>query len=139
MNEKIDIDKILVVTFTNAAASEMRSRIMEAIYKYLDENPEDEHMQKQVILMGKSNICTIHSFCLEVIKNSFYEIDVSPNFRIGDQTEIELLKQEVLEELFELKYESEDKEFLKLINTYTNYRGDEALKNLILKIYRFIR
>ena len=124
MNEKIDIDKILVVTFTNAAASEMRSRIMEAIYKYLDENPEDEHMQKQVILMGKSNICTIHSFCLEVIKNSFYEIDVSPNFRIGDQTEIELLKQEVLEELFELKYESEDKEFLKLINTYTNYRGD---------------
>ncbi len=139
MNEKIDIDKILVVTFTNAAASEMRSRIMEAIYKYLDENPEDEHMQKQVILMGKSNICTIHSFCLEVIKNSFYEIDVSPNFRIGDQTEIELLKQEVLEELFELKYESEDKEFLKLINTYTNYRGDEALKNLILKIHRFIR
>ena len=109
------------------------------VYKYLDENPEDEHMQKQVILMGKSNICTIHSFCLEVIKNSFYEIDVSPNFRIGDQTEIELLKQEVLEELFELKYESEDKEFLKLINTYTNYRGDEALKNLILKIYRFIR
>ena len=117
----------------------MRSRIMEAIYKYLDENPEDEHMQKQVILMGKSNICTIHSFCLEVIKNNFYEIDVSPNFRIGDQTEIELLKQEVLEELFELKYENEHKEFLKLINTYTNYRGDEALKNLVLKIHRFIR
>lgn len=139
MNEKVDIDKILVVTFTNAAASEMRSRIMEAIYKYLDENPEDEHMQKQVILMGKSNICTIHSFCLEVIKNNFYEIDVSPNFRIGDQTEIELLKQEVLEELFELKYENEDEEFLKLINTYTNYRGDEALKNLVFKIHRFIR
>ncbi|MCI8352545.1 MAG: UvrD-helicase domain-containing protein [Clostridia bacterium] len=139
VNEKIDIDKILVVTFTNAAASEMRSRIMEAIYKYLDENPEDEHMQKQVILMGKSNICTIHSFCLEVIKNNFYEIDVSPNFRIGDQTEIELLKQEVLEDIFELKYENEDEEFLKLINTYTNYIGDEALKNLILKIQRFIR
>lgn len=139
MNEKIDIDKILVVTFTNAAASEMRSRIMEAIYKYLDENPEDEHMQKQVILMGKSNICTIHSFCLEVIKNNFYEIDVSPNFRIGDQTEIDLLKQEVLEDIFELKYENEDEEFLKLINIYTNYRGDETLKNLILKIHRFIR
>lgn len=139
MNEKIDIDKILVVTFTNAAASEMRSRIMEAIYKYLDENPEDEHMQKQVILMGKSNICTIHSFCLEVIKNNFYEIDVSPNFRIGDQTEIDLLKQEVLEDIFELKYENEDEEFLKLINIYTNYRGDESLKNLILKIHRFIR
>ncbi len=139
MNQKIDIDKILVVTFTNAAASEMRSRIMEAIYKYLDENPEDEHMQKQVILMGKSNICTIHSFCLEVIKNNFYEIDVSPNFRIGDQTEIELLKQEVLEDIFESKYENTDEQFLNLINIYTNYRGDESLKNLILKIHRFIR
>lgn len=139
VNEKIDIDKILVVTFTNAAASEMRARIMEAIYKYLDENPDDEHMQKQVILMGKSNICTIHSFCLEVIKNNFYEIDVSPNFRIGDQSEIDLLKQEVLEDIFEEKYESEDEEFLKLVNTYTNYRGDDDLKDLILKIYRFIR
>lgn len=62
VNEKIDIDKLLVVTFTNAAASEMRARIMDAIYKYLEEKPEDEHMQKQTILMGKSNICTIHSF-----------------------------------------------------------------------------
>ncbi len=138
VNEKIDIDKILVVTFTNAAASEMRSRVMEAIYKYLDKNPNDEHMQKQIILMGKSNICTIHSFCLEVIKNNFYEIDISPNFRIGDQTEIDLLKQEVLEDIFESKYESENEEFLRLINTYTNYRGDEILKELILKIYRFI-
>lgn len=139
VNEKIDIDKILVVTFTNAAASEMRGRIMEAIYKYLDENPEDEHMQIQVILMGKSNICTIHSFCLEVIKNNFYEINVSPNFRIGDQTEIDLLKQDVLEDIFDEKYESENEEFINLINTYTNYRKDEELKDLILKIYRFIR
>lgn len=94
---------------------------------------------KQVILMGKSNICTIHSFCLDVIKNNFYEIDVSPNFRIGDQTEIELLKQEVLEDMFEEKYEEENEEFLKLINTYTSYKGDEPLKEIILKIYKFIR
>ncbi len=139
VNEKIDIDKLLVVTFTNAAASEMRARIMDAIYKYLEEKPEDEHMQKQTILMGKSNICTIHSFCLDVIKNNFYEISISPNFRIGDQTEIELLKQEVLEDMFEEKYIEENKEFLDLINTYTNYRGDEPLKEIILKIHRFIQ
>lgn len=139
VNEKIDIDKLLVVTFTNAAASEMRQRIMEAIYKYLDENPNDEHMQRQTILMGKSNICTIHSFCLDVIKNNFYEIEISPNFRVADQTEIEILKQEVLEEIFEEKYIAEDKEFLDLINTYTNYREDDSLKEIILKIYRFIR
>lgn len=139
VNEKIDIDKMLVVTFTNAAASEMRGRIMEAIYKYLEENPEDEHMQRQTILMGKSNICTIHSFCLDVIKNNFYEIDVAPNFRIGDATEVDILKQEVLEDIFDEKYESEDEGFLNLIKTYTSYRDDNTLKEIILKIYKFIR
>lgn len=139
VNEKIDIDKLLVVTFTNAAASEMRERIMKAIYEYLDSNPDDEHMQRQTILMGKSNICTIHSFCLEVIKNNFYEIDVSPNFRIGDSTEVDLLKQEVLEDIFEEKYDNDDNEFLNLIKTYTNYSGDDNLKEIILKVYKFIQ
>ncbi len=138
VNEKIDIDKMLVVTFTNAAAAEMRQRIMEALYKYLDKNPENEHIQKQIVLMGKANICTIHSFCLDVIKNNFYEISVSPNFRIGNQTEIDLLKQDVLEEIFEEKYQVEDAEFLKLINTYTSYREDDTLKEIILKIHRYI-
>lgn len=138
VNEKIDIDKMLIVTFTNAAASEMRERIVERIYKYLDENPEDEHMQKQIILMGKSNICTIHSFCLDVIKNNFYKIDVSPNFRIGNQTEIELLMGDVLEDIFEEKYQNEDSDFLQLINTYTNYINDDSLKKIIFKIYKYI-
>ena len=76
LKDKIDIDKLLVVTFTNAAASEMRERVLDAIYKKLDENPEDENLQKQIILLGKSNICTIHSFCLDVIRNHFFEIDL---------------------------------------------------------------
>ena len=139
LKDKIDIDKLLVVTFTNAAASEMRERVLEAIYKKLDEIPDDENLQKQIILLGKSNICTIHSFCLDVIKNNFYEIDISPNFRIGEETELEILKYEVLEELFENKYESKDKDFLKLIECYTGYRDDENLKQLILKIYKYIQ
>ena len=138
INEKIDIDKILVVTFTNAAASEMRQRILEAIYKKIDENPKDIHLQRQINLLNKSSICTIHSFCLDVIKNYFYEIDVSANFRIGDTAEIELLKEDVLEELFEEKYLNNDKEFIKLINNFTTYKGDEPLKELILKIYNYI-
>ena len=139
INEKIDIDKILVVTFTNAAASEMRQRILEAIYKKIDENPKDIHLQRQINLLNKSSICTIHSFCLDVIKNYFYEIDVSANFRIGDTAEIELLKEDVLEELFEEKYLNNDKEFIKLINNFTTYKGDEPLKELILKIYNYIQ
>lgn len=139
LKDGIDIDKLLVVTFTNAAAAEMRERVLEAIYKKIDEEPENERLQKQVVLLGKSSICTIHSFCLDVIKNNFFEIDLSANFRIGSEEEIELLKQEVLEGVFENLYEEEDEQFEKLVNTYTGYRGDESLKEIILKIYRFMQ
>ena len=141
LNEKIDIDKLLVVTFTNAAASEMRERILNAIYKKIDESANDEeiqNLQKQVVLLNKASICTIDSFCLDVVRNNFFEIDISPNFRIADTAEIELLKQEVLEELFEEKYEEKNEDFQNLIKTYTSYRDDTPLKDLILKIYSYI-
>ena len=139
VNEGIDIDKILVVTFTNAAASEMRERILDAIYEKLEKNPEDTNLQRQITLLNKASICTIHSFCLDVIRNNFYEIDTSANFRIGDTAEVELLKTDVIQEVFEQKYLEEDKGFLKLIDTYTGYRGDEALVELILNIYKYIQ
>ena len=137
--DKVDIDKILIVTFTNAAASEMRERILEAIYKKLEEKPEDSNLQRQITLLNKASICTIHSFCLDVIRNNFFEIDTSANFRIGDTAEIELLKNDVIEEIFEQKYLEEDRGFLKLIETYTEYRGDEKLIELILDIYKYIQ
>lgn len=74
IKEKIDIDKILVVTFTKAAASEMRARVLDAIYKKIEESKEDKHLQRQVILLSKASICTIDSFCLDVVKNNFFEI-----------------------------------------------------------------
>ena len=143
IKEKIDIDSLLVVTFTNAAAAEMRERILNAIYNILDdEKISDEellnHLQRQITLINKANICTIDSFCLDVIRNNFFEIDISPNFRIADNAEIELLKQEVLEELFETKYEEHNKDFEKLIQTYTSYKDDTPLKDLVLKIYTYI-
>ena len=128
--DRVDIDKILVVTFTNAAASEMRERILEAIYKKIEENPEDANLQKQIILLNKSSICTIDSFCLDVIRNNFYEIDISANARVADSTEMLLLKQEVLDDMFEDKYISGDKDFLDLIDTYTKYNKDEDLKEI---------
>ena len=137
INEKIDIDKLLIVTFTNAAASEMRQRILEALYTKIEENPESKHLQRQVVLLNKANISTIHSFCLEVIKDYFYEINIASNFRIGDSQEIELLKQETLEEVFENLYEEGNKEYINLVNIYGGYRDDEDLKELILKIYRY--
>ena len=136
---KIDIDKILVVTFTNLAAAQMKERILDAIYKKMEENPEDIELQRQITLLPKSNICTIDSFCLDVVKNNFFELDISPNFRIADEIELKILKQETLEELFEDKYENNDKDFLKLIEIYTSYRGDDNLRDIILKIYNYIQ
>lgn len=140
IQEKIDIDKLLVVTFTNSAAAEMRERVLNAIDQKLEETPEDENLQRQVTLLNKASICTIDSFCLEVVRNNFYELEnISPNFRIADTTEIELLKQEVIEDIFEEKYETEDSDFTKLINVYTSYRDDTPLKDLVLKIDSYIQ
>ena len=139
INEKIDIDKLLVVTFTNAAASQIKEKIIEAIYKKLETDPENSHLQKQISLMSRASISTIHSFCLEIIRNHFYEIGISPNFRIGDTSEIELIKQETIDDLFEEKYEEKDDEFNKLIECFTSYHGDDDLKELVFRIDRFIK
>ena len=140
LEDGIDIDKLLVVTFTNAAAAEMRERVLDAIYKKLDDNPNSEKLLRQITLLNKASICTIDSFCLDVVRNNFYELEnLSPNFRIADTTEIELLKQEVIEDLFERKYEEENEDFTKLIHTYTSYKDDTPLKDLILKIYNYIQ
>ena len=98
INENIDIDKLLVVTFTNAAASEMRERVLDAIYKKIAENPDDKNLQRQINLLNKANICTIDSFCLDVIRNNFFEINASANARVADSTEINLLN------LFDIHY-----------------------------------
>lgn len=136
-NNPVDIDKLLVVTFTNAAASEMRERIGDAISKKLEEIPDSKMLQRQLALLNKSNITTIHSFCLDIIKNNFHLIDLDPGFRIGDETECTLIKQDVLIELFEDKYDKEDEGFLNLIEAYCTNRGDERLKEIVLKLYNF--
>lgn len=138
-NENIDIDKLLIVTFTNAAATEMRERILEAIYKKIEEKPENVNLQKQILLLNKANISTIHAFCLDVIKNNFYQTDISPNFRLANPPETELLKMEVIEEIFDELYEEKNKKFINLVNIYGGYRDDENLKEVILKIYKFIQ
>ena len=108
IEDRVDIDKILVVTFTSAAASEMKQRLLTALYKKIDETPDDPYLQKQISLLNRANISTIHSFCLNMIKNNFYLLDMPANFRIGDTAEIEILKQDVIEEIFEEKYENND-------------------------------
>lgn len=134
----VDIDKLLVVTFTNAAASEMRERIGDAISKALEEDPSSEILQRQLALLNRASITTMHSFCLEVIKNNFHLIDLDPGFRIGDETECELIKQDILADLFEDMYAKKDKCFLDLVEAYGGNKSDDNLNSLVLKVYRFI-
>jgi ATP-dependent helicase/nuclease subunit A len=138
----VDIDRLLVVTFTNAAAAEMRERIGDAIAKALDKNPDSKVLQRQLTLLNKASITTMHSFCLNVIKNNFHRIDLDPSFRIADSTEEALLKNETLQELFEEKYaESEevsDSDFLRLVESYGGGRDDVKLQELVLNLYEFV-
>lgn len=140
-DETIDIDDLLIVTFTNAAATEMRERIAEAISKVLEENPSSPKMGRQLTLLNKASITTIHSFCLEVIRNNFQNIDIDPGFRIADETEALLLKLEVLQDLFEDMYEDTQskQEFLDLLECYGGNRDDQALQNMVLNLFNFIQ
>ena len=92
----IDVDELLVVTYTDAAAAEMKERIRNAIEKALEERPEDEHLQRQATLVHSAKVTTIHSFCLSVIRDYFHTIDLDPGFRTGEDGELKLMKQDVV-------------------------------------------
>jgi ATP-dependent helicase/nuclease subunit A len=136
----IDVDRLLVMTFTNASAAEMRNRIGEALEKALKEQPASLHLRRQLTLLNRASISTIHSFCLNVIRKYYYILDIDPGFRIADETEGELLRDEILEELFEAYYSSETNElFFDLVDRYTNDRSDTDLQDMIRKLYDFSR
>lgn len=135
--EPVDIDKLLIVTFTSAAAAEMRERIFAAINNELLEKPESEHLQRQAALIHNAKITTIHSFCLEVIRNYFSEIGLDPSFRIADEGELKLLKKDTMEALLEDKYKEADEAFLHFVETYSRGNNDKALEDLIEKVYAF--
>ena len=138
--DPVDIDKLLVVTFTNAAAAEMRERIADAISKYLENNPGSARIQRQMALLGKASITTIHSFCTEVIRSNFHHLNIDPDFRIADETESHLMKLEALNDIFEEQYEKQDnKDFYELLESYGSNRDDQQLMDIVLNLYTFIQ
>jgi ATP-dependent helicase/nuclease subunit A len=135
----LDVDRLLVVTFTKAAASEMRQRIGEAIEKALAAEPSSLHLRRQLTLLNKASIMTLHSFCMEVLKRFYYLIDLDPGFRIADEAEAELMRQDVMEQLFEEEYGLADSAFFRLVDSYSGDRSDVALQALIQRLYHFSR
>lgn len=137
----VDIDRLLVVTFTNAAAAEMRERISLAIAKRLEENPESAHLQKQATLVHNAQITTIDSFCLFIIRNNFNDIGLDPAFRVADEGELKLLKQDVLSEILEEHFGEKDEakraDFIHCVECYAPNGKEKTLEEHILNLYNF--
>ncbi|RAZ79512.1 helicase-exonuclease AddAB subunit AddA [Planococcus halotolerans] len=139
-NEPISVDELLVVTFTNASAAEMRHRMSKALEKAVAENPESKHLRQQLRLINKAQISTLHSFCLSVVKQYAYLLEIDPGFRIAGDTEAALLRDDVLEAVLETAYEGEKADAVyRLADSFTSDRSDQAMEVLVSKLYDYSR
>lgn len=135
--EPIDIDRLLVVTFTNAAAAEMRERIRDAITDALEADPENLHLRRQVTLLHHAQITTYDSFCLYLVRNYFQRIDLSPTFRVADPGEASLLAVDVMDRVFGEAYEEKEADFIALIEGFSGSRSDENVRDMVRTLSRF--
>ena len=136
-SQPIDVDCLLVVTFTNAAAAEMRERVLAAFEKRLQKEPQNRHLQRQMTLVHNARIMTIDSFCLDVIRNHFHSIGLTPGFRIGDEGELTLLRGEVCDALLEDYYKEGTRKFLDFADSYSTAKSDAPLCDMIEELYRY--
>ena len=134
----VNVDELVVVTFTKAAAAEMKQRIRQAIDELVEQQPDNMHLVKQLTLLNNAQISTIDSFCLGIIRNHFTEVDLDPCFKTADEGEIKLLENDVMEEMLEEYYASDNEDFFDFVDGYGTGR-DLAIDEMILKLYRFAR
>lgn len=132
-----DVTRMLVVTFTNAAAAEMKTRIAKAISEELSKRPDDQHLKRQMVLLPLASIQTIHSFCLDVIKSNFYRADISPDFKIADDAECKIMKAEAIEEAFDSLYEEGDSDFLAFTDSFSNAKTDVKSEEMVMNLFDF--
>lgn len=138
LNDPVGVDRLLVVTFTKAAANEMKERIRIALDQALSRETDpgvSGHLLHQLVLIPQANITTLHAFCLELLREYFYHLDLDPAFRVADEVEAELLRQDTLDELFEEKYEQEDSSFFRLVEAFGSDRDDSPLGQHVLRLY----
>jgi len=133
----VDIDRLLIVTFTSAAAAEMRERIGNAIDRALEQNPSSSHLVKQASLVHHAQITTIHSFCLNLIRDYFHQVDLEPNFRIAEEGELNLIREDVIAEVLNRNYEASKDAFLSFVECFATGKTDDGLKDMIWKLYHF--
>ena len=135
----LDVDRLLVVTFTKAAAGEMRERIAAALDKKVQESPQNQHFVRQLSLIHKTQITTIHSFCMSLIRDYFYVLGIDPNIAPGEEGQLSLMREQILDEILEEAYEKRDPEFIELVESYSPGRNDKELGQYILNLYEKAR
>lgn len=137
LDDHVDVDRMLIVTFTNAAAAEMRDRLRTSLEEAHKRDPEDPNILRQMTLIHNAHIETIHSFCLNVVRNHFHRIDLDPGFRVADEGEMQLMREDVCADVMESYYAEQNPDFLLLADNYSSARNDDALRGMILKLYYF--
>ena len=134
-----DADRLLVVTFTKAAAAEMRERISLRLSELLARDPSNTALQRQQLLLSRAGISTVHSFCSELVRENFYKLDISPDFRISDDSEMAILRAEAVTRVLEDCYAENDPVFFDLVEAFSSDRDDSRLIETIGRLYDFIR
>lgn len=140
----VDIDRLLVVTFTNAAAAEMRERIHDAILQKLENDPDNARLQRQAVLVHHAQITTIDSFCRFILSNHFQEIDLDPGFAVGDPGKMRLMEKEAMNRVMEAAYEGKEpyegfyEDFVNLADVFSHKGRDTAIEEMVDKLYHFV-
>lgn len=134
----VDLDRLLIVTFTNAAAAEMKSRISKSLSTLINENPGDEFYKRQLSLLPGASVCTIDSFCAALVKEHFYDISVSSDFTTLDESELQLLEDNVISEIIDEYFEKDDSDFRKLFEMFTAPGNEKPFISAVKRLLRFI-
>ncbi|MBR4341398.1 MAG: helicase-exonuclease AddAB subunit AddA [Lachnospiraceae bacterium] len=132
----IDIDKLAVITFTRAAAAQMKQKISDELEKLIEKEPENVLYRRQQKLVCNANICTIDSFCINIVRSYFQKLELDPAFRMADDTELKLIKSDCMDEIMEKYHEEGSEEFYYLIEAYCSYKSDEKLTEYIYSLAR---
>ena len=146
LQDQTALDRMLIVTFSNAAASEMREKIVNAISAELEETSKDSSgaakaafLREQLNLIHRANISTFHAFAMEVIRRYFYLIDIEPNFKICDEAQKTILQAEAMEQLFSNRFQASNQDFLQFLNKFASTKNDNGVKDMIYEAHSFIQ
>lgn len=135
--DPLSIDQLVVVTFTNAAAEQMKSKLSAALEIAVSENPDNRHLLRQLSLIDSARISTIDSFCQYIVRNYYNSIDLDPSFRVADQGELKLVMNDVLEEIIEKKFENNDKSFIDFVENFASKKSLDNIYNIVFDLYNF--